>query len=275
MKQVPRPIDGEEEAHNPLAIEIFAQTLFLLGSKTLTHAHSAISKYQALFRLLVDNEEGQLCVLKSAFDVWKQDSQMLSVVVDMLLKYQIVECGAVANWVFIKEMQPEFMRIYLWEILHMTIRKMSKHNLRLQKELTESREKLRRAEMNSSDSEAEGDEDGAEAKRKDPKDTPTEEQVDKMEEKLESAQAVQKNLFLIVFQRFIMILSEHIARCDTDGKNFNTPWYRWTIGRLQEVFMQHADQVALYSSTLETLLFTQDLDKNILEIFEQFKSLRA
>ena len=81
--------------------------------------------------------------------------------------------------------------------------------------------------------------------------------VERMEERLEAAQADQKNLFLIVFQvvrnlhfvtscilshffifqRFIMILSEHVVRCDTDGKDFNTFWYQWTVGRLQQVFM--------------------------------------
>ena len=40
-----------------------------------------------------------------------------------------------------------------------------------------------------------------------------------------------------MFQRFIMILSEHVVRCDTDGKDFNTFWYQWTVGRLQQVFM--------------------------------------
>ena len=41
-------------------------------------------------------------------------------------------------------------------------------------------------------------------------------QVEKLEDLLETAQADQKNLFLIIFQRFIMILSEHLVRCDTD-----------------------------------------------------------
>lgn len=129
-------------------------------------------------------------------------------------------------------------RIYLWEILHLTIRKMNKHVARLATELAEAREKLRRAELNSSDSEDNDDGDGNEKEKERNKDVPTEDQVDKMEEKLEAAQGDQKNLFLIVFQRFIMILSEHIALCDTDGINFNTAWYRWTIGRLQQVFMQ-------------------------------------
>ena len=76
-------------------------------------------------------------------------------------------------------------------------------------------------------------------------------------------------------QRFIMILTEHIVRCDTDGKSFDTFWYRWTVGRLQQVFMLHHEQVQKYSATLETLLFTPDLDPHILDVFQQFVSLRA
>lgn len=34
-----------------------------------------------------------------------------------------------------------------------------------------------------------------------------------------------------------MILSEHLVRSDTDDQDYNTPWYRWTIGRLQQVFL--------------------------------------
>ena len=37
---------------------------------------------------------------------------------------------------------------------------------------------------------------------------------------------------------------------------------------------QHHEQVEKYSTTLETLLFTQDLDPNILDVFQQFLALR-
>lgn len=34
-----------------------------------------------------------------------------------------------------------------------------------------------------------------------------------------------------------MILSEHLLKCDADGKPFETYWYKYTVGRLQQVFL--------------------------------------
>ena len=48
---------------------------------------------------------------------------MMVVLVDKLLKTQIVECSAVANWIFSKEMVSEFTKLYAWELLHLTIRR--------------------------------------------------------------------------------------------------------------------------------------------------------
>ena len=61
------------------------------------------------------------------------------------------------------------------------------------------------------------------------------ETIEKLEEKLDSLQSEQKNLFLIILQRFIMILTEHIQSCEAEGKSFRNYWYFWTMSRLQEV----------------------------------------
>lgn len=167
-------------------------------------------------------------------------------------------------------------------------------------ELSDAKEKLSRVESSSSDSEDEGTN---KRKKIEVGERPSEEMVEKMEEKLEAANLDQKRLFLIVFQRFIMILSEHLVNCDTNGQDFDTDWYRWTIGRLQQVFLlvssvsknrinqiktilkinilmeiislQHHEQVQKYSGTLETLLFSSDVDTHILDVFQQYISLRA
>lgn len=128
---------------NPLAIEVFVQTLLNLGSKSFTHSFAGLAKYHSVFKSICDNEEAQICMLRNVYELWQYHPQFLSVLVDKMLKTQIVECCAVANWIFSRDMAPEFTRAYIWEILHVTIRKMNKHVVRLEKELAEARAKLR------------------------------------------------------------------------------------------------------------------------------------
>jgi len=254
-----------------MRVDVFTQSLMYLGHKSFSHSFAAIAKFHPVFKSLADTEETQICVLKSVWDLWRNHHQMLVVLTDKLLKTGIVECAAVANWVFSKDMVAEFSKCYLWEIINITIRKMNKHVSKLSKEASEARRMIEDSESDSSDSE---NEDNKRNRRNRPVEKPSEEAVEKLEERLEAAQADQKNLFLIIFQRFIMILSEHLVRCDTDAVDFKSPWYQWTVGRLHQIFMLHHEQVEKYSTTLETLLFTQDLDPNILDVFHQFVALR-
>jgi nuclear cap-binding protein subunit 1 len=264
----------KEVESDTLRVEVFTQSLLFLGHKSFSHSFAAIAKFHPIFKALADTEENQICVLKSVFELWRSHQQMLVVLCDKLLKTGVVECAAVANWVFSKDMVPEFSKCYIWEIVHITIRKMNKHVSKLSKEASEARRLIEDSESDSSDSDDEAG--GGKQRRRErrPLERPTEETVEKLEERLEAAQADQKNLFLIIFQRFIMILSEHLVRCDTDAVDFKNPWYLWTVGRLHQIFMLHHEQVERYSSTLETLLFTQDLDPNILDVFHQFVALR-
>ncbi|KAG7169403.1 Nuclear cap-binding protein subunit 1-like [Homarus americanus] len=268
LGELPNPLRENDETdppYNPVQIQVFVQAILHLGAKSFSHAFAGISKFLKVFESIVgNNEEAQILVLREMHEVWDHHQQMMVMLVDKFLRTQIVSCASVANWIFSKEMMPEFTKNYIWEIIHATIRKMNKHVGRLQKEVTDARE--RRTGNDSDDSSSEDEEQ---------RPRPSEEEIERMEEKLEAAQADQKNLFLIIFQRFIMILSEHLVRCDTDGRDFNTHWYRWTIGRLHQIFMMHNTQVERYSQTLSTLLFTQDLDLHILDAFNQFVALRS
>lgn len=143
---------------------------------------------------------------------------------------------------------------------------MNKHVLKIQKELEEAKEKLARQHKRRSDDDDRGS---------DRKDGALEEQIERLQEKVESAQSEQKNLFLVIFQRFIMILTEHLVRCETDGTSILTPWYKNCIERLQQIFLQHHQIIQQYMVTLENLLFTAELDPHILAVFQQFCALQA
>lgn len=271
LKDLPNPLSDEESdpTYHPLRIDVFVSTLLHLGNKSFSHSFAAIAKFHHLLKLLADTEEGQIWLLRTMFEVWRTHHQMMVVLVDKLLKTQIVEPSAVANWLFSSEMQPEFTKFYVWEMMHSTIKKMSKHVDKLQTDLDDSKDKLDAARRKKAEGlDLVGDEDMDD-------DVPTEEMVERMEERLETAQSQQKRLFLIIFQRFIMILTDHLARCEGNGIDYNTPWYKWVIERLQQIFLTHHELVYKYISTLESLLFTSDIDFHILEIFQQFCALRS
>ncbi|XP_007524183.1 nuclear cap-binding protein subunit 1 isoform X1 [Erinaceus europaeus] len=269
LKDVPNPNqeddDDEGFSFNPLKIEVFVQTLLHLAAKSFSHSFSALAKFHEVFKTLAESDEGKLHVLRVMFEVWRNHPQMIAVLVDKMIRTQIVDCAAVANWIFSSELSRDFIRLFVWEILHSTIRKMNKHVLKIQKELEEAKEKLARQHKRRSDDDRSSDR----------KDGALEEQIERLQEKVESAQSEQKNLFLVIFQRFIMILTEHLVRCETDGTSILTPWYKNCIERLQQIFLQHHQIIQQYMVTLENLLFTAELDPHILAVFQQFCALQA
>ncbi|CAG2117113.1 unnamed protein product, partial [Medioppia subpectinata] len=196
-----------EPNHNSLQIEVFVTVLLNLASKSFTHCFSAIAKYHSAFMALKTSEEAQISILSTIFEVWRKHQQLLVILISKLLKSEVIECSSVANWLFSKENSSEFMKSYIWEILNQTIQKSIRSVESLEKELEESKEKLRK-------------------------------------------------------------------KCESQGKSFKSHWFRWTIGRLQQVFFEHHNHVFKYLSTFETLLFTADLDQHILLIFKQFCALR-
>ncbi|XP_057205069.1 nuclear cap-binding protein subunit 1 isoform X1 [Triplophysa rosa] len=275
LKDVPNPNqeddDDEGESFNPLKIEVFLQTLLHLAAKSFSHSFSALAKFHEVLKNLTESDEGKLHILRVLYDFWKNHPQMTAVLVDKLIRTQIVDCATVANWIFSTDMAQDFTRFYVWEILHSTIRKMNKHVQKIQKELDEAKEKLEK-QQNKKQRDS-GDEEDMEKNSED-EEGQLEEQIEKLQEKVESAQSEQKNLFLVIFQRFIMLLTEHLVRCETSSIDINTPWYKNCIERLQQIFLMHHVIIQQYVGTLENLLFTAELDHHILAVYQQFCALQ-
>lgn len=91
----PRPEEEGDGRFNPLKIDVFVQTLLNLGSKSFSHSFAAISKFHYVFKILAESEEAQICILRNMFELWHNHQQMMIVLIDKMLKTQIVECSAV------------------------------------------------------------------------------------------------------------------------------------------------------------------------------------
>ncbi|XP_075904157.1 nuclear cap-binding protein subunit 1 isoform X1 [Nelusetta ayraudi] len=274
LKEVPNPNqdddDDEGESFNPLKVDVFLQTLLHLAAKSFSHSFSALAKFHEILKSLTESDEGKLHILKVVYDVWRNHPQMIAVLVDKMIRTQIVDCAAVANWLFSQDMAHEFTRLFTWEILHSTIRKMDKHVQKIQQELEGAKDKLEKQQHKKRDS---GDDEDMDKASED-EEGQLEEQIERLQEKVESAQSEQKNLFLVIFQRFIMLLTEHLVRCETGSVDISTPWYKNCIERLQQIFLMHHVTIQQYMGTLENLLFTAELDHHILNVYQQFCALQ-
>ena len=52
---------------------------------------------------------------------------MMVVLIDKMLKTQIVECSTIVNWIFSDEMSSQLTSFYVWEIFNSTLNRMNQH----------------------------------------------------------------------------------------------------------------------------------------------------
>lgn len=281
LRDVPKPSQYDENDedldYNPNALDVFMQTLMFLASKTFTHSFSALSKYHTMLKRLARNEGAKVQLLQILFDMWRDHPQMLVVLIDKCIRAQIVDPGSVARWIFSPEMASHFQRCYIWEVLHGTILKMNHHVARVEEEYDTAVSRARNASIKIEEDEAQDMMDSYAAF------APTEQEVEASKEKFQNSKAEQKNLFLIIFQRFIGITSDHIekhgtvteeALSGTAELNKHEKWLVGTLERLKEVFLKHEKVIVMFEKPLTELLFTTEIDPLILRVFDQFKSLR-
>lgn len=74
---------------------------------------------------------------------------MMVVMVDKMLKTQIVECASVAKWIFSDDMRQDLTSFYVWEILHSTISRMSKQVDKVKNEYNQLNDKFRKSTLDS------------------------------------------------------------------------------------------------------------------------------
>jgi nuclear cap-binding protein subunit 1 len=90
-----------------------------------------------IFKTIVEDDKSQIMVLKTLHEVWKNHQQMTVIMVDKMLKIQIVECSSIANWIFSKEMRNDLTSFYVWEILNSTVNRMNIQVDKLQNDYNE------------------------------------------------------------------------------------------------------------------------------------------
>ncbi|KAK3733283.1 hypothetical protein QZH41_011130, partial [Actinostola sp. cb2023] len=232
--------DGDAPAAEPsfsaLRIEVLFHTVLRLGCKSISHSFSALAKASQSVIRRTDTHQS----VKTLKEFWETHPQLIAVIIDKLVRMQIIECPAVVNWLLSNDMSADFTRCYSWEIMKGTLSKMSKHTIKVHNEVDEVKDQLVKMEERAQRQQSINTEGGEDKSRDHVLVEEIERKklnVEQLTEKLENAQRGQKQLYLILFQRFIMMLTEHLVRCEQHQHEVTTPWFKYTTERLREVLL--------------------------------------
>lgn len=250
--------ENEFDTFNPLKIEVFTSTLLFFGSKSFSHAFAALAKYHMIFKMLVDSEKSQLVVLKALHDVWRNHQQMMVVMVDKMLKTQIVECSSVASWIFSSEMSSELTSFYSWEILHSTVNRMSKQVDKVKNEYKTLIENSKKSNLDADMNQNERNE-------------------EELEQKLATLNALkdqQKSLFFTIISRFIETLNAYLNKLEDERKELSPHWFKWMSERFEDVLLIHNEEILPYLDDLKTQLFTSNTHIYLNKVFKMYAAFK-
>ncbi|PBK65728.1 hypothetical protein ARMSODRAFT_940305 [Armillaria solidipes] len=101
-------VEASEDGHvntDSIVRSIAIQSLLHIGSRSFSHLLNAIERYLPLLRHIVNsgatgNVEAKTDVMNAVARFWKYNSQMVVIVFDKLMQYQIVDPTDVVAWTF-------------------------------------------------------------------------------------------------------------------------------------------------------------------------------
>ncbi|CAI2318493.1 unnamed protein product [Caenorhabditis sp. 36 PRJEB53466] len=252
---------------------IFVMVMLRMASKTYSHNFAALARYQATLKTVCDaSDQYHEKLLDTLYSCWKSNQQMLMILIDKLLKMQVLDCSSVITWLFEERMWHEHDRQWLFEVLNQALEKLTRQITVVEKDIKELAEKL--------ESEVKSEEGGVETE-----DDKRQRDLDELEnhrKKLEAMSGFQKGLFVDVLSFFIEEMKTAASAANNsemDGSigdsTAPSAKFTWLRGRFCHVLLYHSETLLKHTATLADEVFSvEGIDPNVVECFTQFQALR-
>lgn len=227
---------------------------------------------------------------------------MIVVMVDKMLKTQIVDCPSVVKWIFSDAMHGEFTNFFVWEIMHSTVNRMGKQVEKVRGEYAQLHERFKKSSL-------------------DPESVQSEISEEELEHKLASLNTLrgqQKDLFFSIIDRFIDKLTRHLNAQPTSNNNAlpnvkleegveikpvddGPYYYKWSVERFEDLILtvsyslslslflldcefklirmikcliKHHEDVLPYLDEIKAQFFTANVHKSLMKVFRMFSTFK-
>ncbi|KAG0594688.1 hypothetical protein M758_UG099900 [Ceratodon purpureus] len=227
------PTQGQQAS-----IQIVAQTLLYIGSKSFTHTVTVLEKYGQIFRKIAPDQASQIAMIDTVSQLWRNSAQMTAIVIDRMMGYRMVSNLAIVAWVFgAQNVQQFHTSDQVWEILRNAINKTNNRTVDLRREITAAEDALKRAVAGTAKAHAKWEaavaaSKAAEAKSEDSRnslsakvdwaktvadkaqeeETSAQDSLESKEALLERAEREQEALFLALYQNFADLLTDRLSK---------------------------------------------------------------
>ncbi|TKR94186.1 hypothetical protein L596_008505 [Steinernema carpocapsae] len=286
VKRAPEHVELEPDAMDQgeevdgTTFRIFFAMLLNMAQKSFSHSFAAFTRYHVTLRSAAEEREQiQGVILRTLYDCWKNHKQMMLVLIDKLLKMQVLDASIIVAWVFSDEMKGEFDRMWLWEVLCASVTRMARHYKLLVKEVAElEKQASDMVTPKKEEDDAMGEEKIEDLKSSDVTETArVHSKLGELKPKLEKIESTFRLIILDIVHKFIVTLTEHYMSADNLGADgASSSYINYTSGRLRQFFLTYAEHLWFFADDLQKELFSAvTIDPRIAEIFVQFRALKV
>ncbi|KAJ1972034.1 Nuclear cap-binding protein subunit 1 [Dimargaris xerosporica] len=249
--------------------DVFVQCLLFLGCKSFSHMLNVIERYLPLLQKFSADGEAKRHIVEVVNDFWQLNPQFLTIIIDKLLNYRVIDPSAVITWA----LNPRRLVLsypapfYVWEVLRSTVSKIDTRIGQIERRLTRQRALLAAEGVTVSDV--------LQNPAMHSQQTPAlAESITHLETTHTSLKLEHKELLLSLFQNFASLLTTITNDCSTRQIDpFMAYPYLWMEGRFHEMLRTYHRHIRALTTTMEAIVFTDEVSPRIREAFKQAREL--
>ncbi|KAI8910107.1 MIF4G like-domain-containing protein [Gorgonomyces haynaldii] len=226
-----------------VARQVLMESVMFQGSKSFSHVLSVVERYIHLLQHLNSTPEAKQHSVQVIVQFWRDNTQFLEIILDKLVNYRVIDPKSIITFVVSPEVLSEHCsRIFVSNIIKNTIGKVVLKAEQLHLLLQTKKSEQPQDDMN------DGDDLGA------------------LTEANEAAIREKKETLILVFQRFVHVLSQ-------PGIEIPSPWWRFVCGLMREIGRHFADEINILKFTLDAVIFNEELDHRIGQVWVELKAM--
>jgi nuclear cap-binding protein subunit 1 len=248
-------------------VDLFVQCVLQAAKEALSHAIKLIFLYKDVFvKRIATSSHRKEAIIKAICQFWKSSEYHQVFLIDRIVRFGIIDSSIVLNWLFEAnqaEIPPLLCSSRYFSLIDMMIQL---NELKVSKsiELLEAASKNQPSApissttppMNGEDSESALKDQGEEQKQAPAQTT------EAAEAKLEEASRSEKDFFLLLFQRFVMLIGNLHQQNPTGWNGESTEddsALKIAVGRMIQIARSHWSKISQFVDSLDSLVFFGEL----------------